>query len=272
MGILTNRIAFSGTATGADVVHMVDVSDTTDGPDGTSFKTPLSALTAYFSASDTYTTGFTYDNANTFTISQNEGQPPLSSTFNTVTGLTSTGTITTNTLSSTTINATSITTNTLSATTISATTISATTIDVTTITVSVSPISVGGGLTWVTETTTGGSQYFPPPNYGYVSRNGHPSNQSFFTLPTTGATTVNIGDVVKVVCMSGVAALNCDASQIIAYGTGNNNTGGSFTAPDDFYFGTGESVEAVYMGDNQWVIDNFMTMEFNLDITTRIFT
>jgi hypothetical protein len=262
MGILTNRIAFSGTATGADVVHMVDVSDTTDGPDGTSFKTPLSALTAYFSASgDTYTTGFTYDNANTFTISQNEGEPPLSSTFNIVTGLTSTGTITTNTLSATTIDATSITTNTLSATTI----------DATSLTVNGSPINSGGtgggGLTWVTTLGAGGNTVFANSNHGYVSKNTHQSNGTIFWLPTTAST----GDIVKVLCRSGRATLACDASQLVIYGTGWNSTGGSFTDPLDFYFGTGESVEAVYMGDNQWIIDNFMTMEFNLDITTRIF-
>jgi hypothetical protein len=38
--------------------------------------------------SDTYVTGFTYDNANTLTIKQNEGQPDLSVVIDTMTGLT----------------------------------------------------------------------------------------------------------------------------------------------------------------------------------------
>jgi hypothetical protein len=40
---------------------------------------------------DTFVTGFTYNNANTFTISRNEGQPDLTATINTVTGMTNTG-------------------------------------------------------------------------------------------------------------------------------------------------------------------------------------
>lgn len=40
---------------------------------------------------DTYVTGFTYDDANTLTISQNQGQSPLYATINNVTGLTING-------------------------------------------------------------------------------------------------------------------------------------------------------------------------------------
>lgn len=40
---------------------------------------------------DTYVTGFTYDDANTLTISQNQGQSPLYATINIVTGLTVNG-------------------------------------------------------------------------------------------------------------------------------------------------------------------------------------
>jgi hypothetical protein len=40
---------------------------------------------------DTYVTGFTYNNANSLTISQNQGQSDLSVTINTVTGMTNTG-------------------------------------------------------------------------------------------------------------------------------------------------------------------------------------
>ena len=42
---------------------------------------------------DTYVTGFTYDDANTLTISQNQGQTPLYATINNVTGLTVNGSI-----------------------------------------------------------------------------------------------------------------------------------------------------------------------------------
>jgi len=46
---------------------------------------------------DTFTTGFTYSN-NEFTLSRNQGQPNLTATINTVTGLTVSGTITTTTI------------------------------------------------------------------------------------------------------------------------------------------------------------------------------
>ena len=61
---------------------------------------------------DTYVTGFTYDNANTITLSQNIGQPNLNVTINTMTGLTISGS-----LSSTTINSTNITGDTFTITT-----------------------------------------------------------------------------------------------------------------------------------------------------------
>jgi hypothetical protein len=62
---------------------------------------------------DTYVTGFTYDNANTFTITRNNGEPDLTATINTVTGLTVNGTI-----SATTVDAVNLTATTVNATTI----------------------------------------------------------------------------------------------------------------------------------------------------------
>ena len=47
---------------------------------------------------DTFVTGYTYDNANTFTISRNLGLPDLTASINTVTGLTVNGTLTATTL------------------------------------------------------------------------------------------------------------------------------------------------------------------------------
>ena len=45
-------------------------------------------LTSGGTGVDTFTTGFTYNNTNTLTISRNEGQPNLTATINTMTGLT----------------------------------------------------------------------------------------------------------------------------------------------------------------------------------------
>ena len=52
--------------------------------DGTTFDLDLSAL----DVNDTFVTGFTYDNANTLTISMNEGQPDLTVDISTFTGVT----------------------------------------------------------------------------------------------------------------------------------------------------------------------------------------
>jgi hypothetical protein len=233
------------------IIHIVNTGDTSQSPEGSSYYAPLSDLSPLFSGGssgssiDTYSTGFTYNNANTFTISQNEGQPNLTSTFNTVTGLTSTGTITTNTLSATTLNTT-------------------------TLTVNGSPVTGGGGtsLTWETKTNIGGITWSANSNYGYVSNNGHPANASVYQLPTTAST----GDIVKVVVLDGIAGIDCDASQSVVYGTGNNDTGGSFTQPFAFYFGKYEAIQMLYLGSNKWIIDSFMTTEdlYSNPLSTRI--
>lgn len=59
------------------------------------------ALTTIPTFTDTYVTGFTYSN-NTFTIKQNYGQPDLSQTINTMTGLTVNGNLYSTTVSATT--------------------------------------------------------------------------------------------------------------------------------------------------------------------------
>lgn len=117
-----------------------------------------------------------------------------------------------------------------------------------------------GGLAtfnWVTVTTIGGSTYNAVSNTGYVSSNGHPSNQTQYLLPSTAA----IGDIVKVMVIDGRASLTVSASQQIVYGTGDNDTGGSFTAPLDFNFGKYESAEVTYIGSNKWILSNFQTLE-----------
>jgi hypothetical protein len=48
MALLTDQISFTGTPSGADLIHMVDVSDPTDNVAGSSFKISLSGLTNYF--------------------------------------------------------------------------------------------------------------------------------------------------------------------------------------------------------------------------------
>lgn len=60
-------------------------------------------LSTFISTGDTYVTAYTYDNANTFTISRNQGLPDLTATINTVTGLTVSGTLTANTINGGTI-------------------------------------------------------------------------------------------------------------------------------------------------------------------------
>jgi len=61
-----------------------------DSSDGTIKYRDVDSIISAATSADTYVTGFTYDDANTFTISDNSGST-FSSTINTVTGLTSTG-------------------------------------------------------------------------------------------------------------------------------------------------------------------------------------
>lgn len=78
-------------------IHVVITGDTSQGnSDGSSYKANLKDLKSVFV--DTYTTGFTYNNSNTFTIKQNQGQSDLTATFNTVTGLTVSGAISATTI------------------------------------------------------------------------------------------------------------------------------------------------------------------------------
>jgi hypothetical protein len=118
-------------------------------------------------------------------------------------------------------------------------------------------ISGYGLFNWETKTNIGGIVYNASSNTGYISNNGHPSNPSEYLLPTTAST----GDVVKVMVLDGKAALAVSSPQSIVYGTGDNDTGGSFTAPLAFNFGKYESAEATYLGSNKWVISSFMTTE-----------
>jgi hypothetical protein len=66
---------------------------------------------------DTYVTGFTYDNANTITLSQNAGQPDLNVTINNMTGLTINGVLSATTITSNSIDSISVTSDTYTITT-----------------------------------------------------------------------------------------------------------------------------------------------------------
>lgn len=117
-----------------------------------------------------------------------------------------------------------------------------------------------GGLatfSWETKTNVGGVVYNATANTGYISNNGHPSNPSEYLLPTTAS----VGDVVKVNVLDGKASFTVSGTQQFVYGTGDNDTGGYFTAPLAFNFGKYESAEATYLGSNKWILSNFQTTQ-----------
>lgn len=118
--------------TGTTQIHVVITGDTSQGnPDGSSYKANLQDLKSVFL--DTFTTGFTYNNANTFTILRNQGQSNLTATFNTVTGLTVSGAL-----------------------------------SATTIYLGGQPVAA---ITWVTRTNTDSQLYnIPSVNYGIINR------------------------------------------------------------------------------------------------------
>ena len=126
----------------------------------------------------------------------------------------------------------------------------------------------GGGLTWVTQTCAGACLSLTTlPNHGYINVNTNPGPQgSPFILPL-GA---NVGDVVKIICRSGLGNVTCDATQVISFGGGAGiNSPGippgvgptDFTTPIKFYIGQSEVIQFLYVGDNNWVIDTFVTSQ-----------
>ena len=82
---LRNRLTQYEGVSGAGLIGQF-LSGTTNG----FVLAPISSIAGV----DTYVTGFTYDDANTLTISQNQGQSPLYATINIVTGLTINGDLT----------------------------------------------------------------------------------------------------------------------------------------------------------------------------------
>jgi len=134
---------------------------------------------------NTFVTAFTYNN-NVFTLKQNNGQPDLSTTINTVTGLTVNGDLT-------------VTGNT-SMKSVTATTVSASTVTIQSTNVPPTPtvstpfidnydrvtLSPGGtpSLTY-TNTNTGGGNSTIVTNYLNLN-NGTPAGQSYTTVPLSG--------------------------------------------------------------------------------------
>ncbi len=122
MALLTDRTLATG-VTLSDYIHVVIPSDISQNPAGSSYKATVSQVADVFSNlfvnqsgdtmtgtlivptisattyqnlpvdPDTYVTGYTYS-SNTFTIKQNDGQPDLTSTINSVTSLTVNGNLT----------------------------------------------------------------------------------------------------------------------------------------------------------------------------------
>jgi hypothetical protein len=131
---------------------------------------------------NTYTTGYTY-NDNTFTIKQNNGQPDLTATINSVTGMT--------------VNGDLIVTGDTSMNTVTATTVSASTVTVKSTNVPPTPtistpfiddynrvtLSPGGTPSLVyTNTNTGAGNSTIVTNYLNIN-NGNPAGQSYTTVP-----------------------------------------------------------------------------------------
>lgn len=189
-------------------IHVVITGDTSQGnPDGSSYKANLSDI---LSIADTYVTGFTYNDANTFTIKQNQGQSDLNASFNIVTGLTVNGVL----------SATTISADTMSTTTISANTLSATSFYVNG--------QVISNISWVTRTNASSQLYnIPSVNYGIINR--YTLNPySEYVLPATCA----IGDIIEFIedkAGSSITRVRANAGQTIRVGSyGTTGTAGYF--------------------------------------------
>ena len=223
--------------TGQDLFYVVDVSDTTDDPTGSSkgitrddILQNITGLTATTISATTYqnlpvdpnyyTTAFTYSN-NVFTISQT-GQADLTATINSVTGWTVNGdlTVTGNT------SLQAVTATTISATTISATTVSATTISGTTFYgdgTNLTGVVKGSGTTnylpkWTGTTGLGNSQIQDDGTYVSIS-----TSTALYGLQVYNSTTSSGGVGIRTYSDSGVG----NQTGLISYGAGNIISGTS---------------------------------------------
>jgi hypothetical protein len=280
------------------LIHIVNTADTTQSPDGSSYKAPLSDLTAIFNGGNTYWSAGTGTNAIVMKYSDslasgiNSSAEGLNTTAGGYTSKASgynskaLGITSFVHSSNSTVNVGANRSAILGGQSITAT--NADTVYVPNLNINTAPANdnaltnvlvrasdgtvkyktLGGLATfnWVTVTTVGFSTYNAVPNTGYISNNGHPSSPTQYLLPTTAV----IGDIVKVMVVHGKASLTVAASQQIVYGTGDNNIGANFTAPLSFHFGIYESAEVTYVGSNKWLLSNFQTEDYS-GITARIF-
>ena len=283
------------------LIHIVNTGDTTQSPDGSSYKAPLSDLSPLFSGGNTYwsastgTNAIVIKNSNSLASGINSSAEGLNTTAGGYTskasgynskalGITS-FVHSSNSIVNVGANRSAI----IGGQSITAT--NADTVYVPSLNINTAPANDNaltqvlvratdgtvkyktlGGLAsfnWVTVTSIGGSTYNAVSNTGYISDNGHPANRTQYLLPLTAS----VGDTVKVMVIDGRASLTVAASQQIVYGTGDNDTGGYFTAPLDFNFGKYENAEVTYIGSNKWILSNFQTTE-DLSVnplTDRIF-
>jgi hypothetical protein len=280
------------------LIHIVNTADTTQSPDGSSYKAPLSDLTAIFNGGNTYWSAGTGTNAivmkysNSLASGINSSAEGLNTTAGGYTSKASgynskaLGITSFVHSSNSTVNIAANRSAILGGQSITATnpdTVYVPNLNINTPpandnaltnvlvrasdgTVKYKTLSGLATFNWVTVTTTGGSTYNAVPNTGYISNNGHPSNRTQYLLPTTAS----VGDIVKVMVIHGKASLTVSATQQIVYGTGDNNIGANFTAPLSFNFGIYESAEVTYVGSNKWLLSNFQTEDYT-GITPRIF-
>lgn len=271
------------------LIHIVNTGDTTQSPDGSSYKAPLSDLSPLFNGGSTYWSASTGTNAivmkysNSLASGTNSSAEGLNTTaggyaskasgYNSkALGITSfvhssNSVVNVSANRSAIIGGQSITATTadtvyvpnlnINTTPANDNALTQVLVRATDGTVKYKALSGLASFNWITVTTIGGSTYNAVANTGYVSNNGHPSNQTQYLLPTTAA----IGDIVKVMVIDGRASLTVAASQQIVYGTGDSDTGGYFTAPLDFNFGKYECAEVTYLGSNKWILSNFQTTQ-----------
>lgn len=146
-------------------------------------------LSSFVPTGDTYVTGFTYNNANSFTINQSEGEPDLVATFNIVTGLTINGVLTATTANVGTSNVTTLNATGGTITTLGSTTINASTLNVTG-TETVNNLTITG--TGLYNTTATGSSATEIVNYGsltaYTSANDIYVTGGTVSIPATNNT------------------------------------------------------------------------------------
>ena len=271
------------------LIHIVNPSDITQSPDGSSYKAPLSLVAPIFSntywSASTGTNGIVLSNSNSLASGQNSVAEGLNTTAggyaSKASGYNSKALGVTSFVHSTnsTINVGANRTVILGGQSITAT--QSDTVYVPNLNINTAPsidntltsvlarnssgnvvqkqISGYGLFNWEVKvnTNTGGATYNAVSNVGYISDNNHPANPNTFILPLTAS----VGDVIKVMVADGRARIEANSPLRIVYGVGNTDGGGQIVAPTGFNFGQYESVELIYIGSDRWLLTSFMTLE-----------